>query len=196
MGKWNEVKKMTMNIGVQPGVPGVTDKLNTNVYDSFSDGSGIAANTTHSLFLTPRGATKSYLDTNLEQASRIPWPWMEVCGIGVKVYNRTAVPSTMADVNQMIQNNLVVFSISEKVYYRLPAHYLPAGNGLFGVTSSGSVYTNGYPMLRNLFVIDPIVVTNQVNIACDVITLSVIAAESALTYFEFFLAGNIQRSAL
>ena len=101
---------------------------------------------------------------NMELASQIPSPKrflvtslrVHIASIVAAAVSGTTVPGTISnDVNQIVSDCQVEFSLGDKVYVKLPVWKVPSGGGLVGFASNNatggvtSYVTNGLPDQEN-----------------------------------------------
>lgn len=148
-----------MNQAIGQAVPGVWEDILQPIYDTVT----IPAAGTNLLtfFALPlgqgqssfgaAGVTKTYADTNLNLASQLPAGFsLQVLGL------RMQFPwlVTMADVQSAFNGAVLEFEVGAKVFLRIPAQCIPAGNGPAGIAFQAAAATdalinNGWPDVRN-----------------------------------------------
>jgi hypothetical protein len=147
-------------------IKGLTDQIAQPIYDSFNL---VAATPSFNLFQTQVGQgtgsfgtngstnAKTYSDTNMDLPGQLP------SGFAFQVRGfRVLFPwnVTVADTLIFMNGAFIEFTIGAKVFLRIPARTIPAGNGPFISTNAGSTAaanvaaaTSGWPSLQNGFAI-------------------------------------------
>ena len=145
----DKIKRLGRN--QNPIVPGVADLVNWFYYDTaVTIAAGAATAAQYMFYTTPIGGTKTKTQTNMEQVSRLPDPY---------VFNATHLGlyfgSNMnkLDIDLLLANGYIEFRVGDKVYAEGPMQFFPGGAGLTGSgnIASTSAWVNGQPQLGNMF---------------------------------------------
>ena len=138
-----------------PIMANAADYVNWIFYDTLTVAAAGAIGASFNFFTTPISATKTKMQTNLEQVQQLPNPqWFNCIGIGFEFGSEV----TLADVQTVINNYLFEFWVGSKTYAEGIYTKYPSGGGVTGAISTGtgdaataSVLTNGVPQLSNMF---------------------------------------------
>lgn len=134
-----------------PIVPGVADLVNWYFYDSGATvAAGAATSASYQFFTNPISATKTKAQTNMEQVSRLPDPYVfNATHLGIYFSSNTI----KADLDLLLANGYIEFWVGQKVYAEGPMQFFPGGAGLSGTgnIASTSAFTNGFQQLGNMF---------------------------------------------
>ena len=142
-----------------PIAPNQADIVNWVLYDRTSVAANTAWPALTKLFTQPIGQnSKTKVDTNLEQVSRLPDPlWFNCTGLGF-FFNPNAAP---VDVFGFIAATYMEFWVGQKPYLEGPVQCFPTGGGTYLSASSMSITagagntvnntTNGMPAPSSLF---------------------------------------------
>lgn len=129
-----------------PVVPDMADIQPWFYYDRAVVAAATATPSTILFFSSPMSGTKTKLDTNLQQAGRLPDPKHFLCTSirFIPLPNMAA-----ADIIAMIANYWVEFFIGDKTFAEGHIDLYPGGAGLYGATATTGVTNsftdNGYP---------------------------------------------------
>jgi hypothetical protein len=142
------------------------EKIRFPLFDTavcIAGGALSAAGTVFNMFQTGLGANvvgsggayiKSKLDTNMTSNGQMPYAEMVVVGIGVTVFTRVAVPSVIADMNQIDNCMLLTFQREDRTVLELPVINFPAGKGLVA-GGHATIATKGMASVTNMLRIMP-----------------------------------------
>ncbi len=144
-------KIKTLGRNQNPIVPGVADLVNWYYYDiGATIAAGAASAASYQFFTNPISSTKTKAQTNMEQVSRLPDPYVfNATHIGVYFSSATI----KADIDLILANGYIEFVVGQKTYCEGPLQLFPSGAGLAGTgnIASTSAFTNGWPQLGNMF---------------------------------------------
>jgi len=142
-----------------PLVANLNDVINQPIYDSFSVNNNTAFPLT-TLFAQPAGqGGKNQNQTNMQLAGQLPPPQrLVIYALRLFISNDT----TMTDMNNILRNVLVTFTVGTKIYFLGPPLFLTAGCGAIltaaaqlGTAPAGAAptfsTTNGTPAQQNVF---------------------------------------------
>ena len=141
-----------------PISPNQADYVNWVLYDRVKYAQAAVVPNLAKLFVSPISATKTKVDTNLEQVSSLPAPqWFNCTGLSM-YFSPNAAPIDLAN---YFDTEYMEFWVSQKVYLEGPLDVFPASGGLFGGTSLGTMAaaatsfttnsSNGWPSIHNMY---------------------------------------------
>jgi hypothetical protein len=134
------------------------DIVNWILYDRISFAPLATLPQLYKLFVAPIGSgTKTKVDTNLDQVSRLPDPqWFNVTGFSI-FFNHDVAP---VDLTGFLATTYMEFWVGSKVYLEGPLDCFPNAGGVWfsgvsNVTAGATVYAtssnNGWPSVNNLY---------------------------------------------
>lgn len=131
-----------------PLVKDITDIQPWQYYDRLTAAAGAAVSQTLPFFLTPQGATKTKLDTNLIMAGQLPNPKHFLVMDLRFIFSNMFAP----DIEAMIAGYYIEFTIGDKIYAEGHFDTYPGGAGVYSAVSGtlaagnvAQVASNGMP---------------------------------------------------
>jgi len=143
--KWAAFHSARLN---NPVVKDITDIQPWMYYDRLTAAAAATPSNTLLFFTTPMSSSKTKLDTNLKQASRLPDPKHFLVTSLRFVFANMFAP----DIEAMIINYFIEFEIGDKIYAEGHFDLYPGGAGINGAVgaaltspAAASFANNGYP---------------------------------------------------
>lgn len=145
--------------GTNPIAPNQADIVNWILYDRIAFAASAVIPQLTKLFVTPIGTnSKTKVDTNLDQVSRLPDPlWFNTTHMGFFFNNNVTGP----DLDAFFNTEYMEFWVGQKTYLEGPVQCFPSGAGRFGSTALGTMAAaatsfassqgSGWPVLSNLY---------------------------------------------
>lgn len=145
--------------GTNPIAPNQADIVNWILYDRISFAAAAVVPNLTRLFVTPIGtSSKTKVDTNLDQVSRLPDPlWFNITQMGFFFNNNVLA----IDLDAFFNSEYMELWVGQKTYLEGPVQCFPSGAGRFGAptlgtmtaaaTNVGNNQGNGWPVLSNLY---------------------------------------------
>jgi hypothetical protein len=141
-----------------PISPNQADYVNWVLYDRIKYAQAAVVPNLAKLFVSPISATKTKVDTNLEQVSSLPAPqWFNCTGLSL-YFSPNATPIDLAN---YFDTEYMEFWVSQKVYLEGPLDVFPGSGGLVSGVALGTMTgaatsfttnsTNGWPSIHNMY---------------------------------------------
>lgn len=140
----NQLRRANKNRLSNPIEEGKADVLPWWLYDRLYTSAGSTTSTEYDFFTTPIGGAKTYVDTNLEQVSRLADP-EHFDATALRFYFSSDM--VKSDIDTFLNTYWAEFWIGSKAYTRAPLTVFPGGAGLQGFTTQTNIggYSNGFP---------------------------------------------------
>lgn len=145
--------------GSNPIAPNQADIVNWILYDRIAFAASAVIPNLTKLFVTPIGTnSKTKVDTNLDQVSRLPDPlWFNTTHMGFFFNNNVLA----IDLDAFFNTEYMEFWVGQKAYLEGPVQCFPSGAGRFGSVALGTMAAaatsfannqgSGWPVLSNLY---------------------------------------------